>query len=152
MSATPTSNSANNRSAYDRLFQKPTGPVRSGEVEPEKAETEIEATDDLGAFGWLRGIRDRAISLELRKKTGNIVAIPYMHLERLEFDPSSGITLYAGGQTYRIKGRNLNAEIQPTKRLWQGLVRCRVPWIQEADRPDALQADKSATVVESIEW
>ena len=28
---------------------------------------EADAADDLGAFGWLRGIRDRAVMLELRK-------------------------------------------------------------------------------------
>ncbi len=41
-----------------------------------RAELDASA-DDLGSFGWLRGIRDRAIMLELRQKNGNVVAIGY---------------------------------------------------------------------------
>ena len=36
-----------------------------------------DACEDLRSFGWLRGIRESAHMLELRKKTGNIVAIGY---------------------------------------------------------------------------
>jgi hypothetical protein len=113
---------------------------------------DVEATDDLGAFGWLRGVRERALMLELRKKNGNILAVGYSWLEKAEFDPSEGITLFISGQKITIKGRNLNAECGPRVRLFQGLTRHRVPWIQEADEPKRLQASKAATVVDGIEW
>src|SRR5438105_6004350 len=58
------------------------------------ADAEAETADDLGAFGWLRGIRDRAITLELRKATGHMLAIDYSGLE-IEFDLSGDIILYA---------------------------------------------------------
>jgi hypothetical protein len=133
----------------DKILQKYTG--KSGEKFSESGATdEPEIADDLGAFGWLRG-RDRAIMLELRKKNGNILAIGYSWLERVEFDPSEGITLHVVGQTIRIKGRNLNGEARPNVRLFQGITRHKVPWIQEADEPAELQADKSATVIERIE-
>ena len=51
-----------------------------------------------------------------------------------------------------IKGRNLNAEVQPMKRMFEGVVRQRVPWVAETNRQDALQSDKAATVIEAIEW
>ena len=33
------------------------------------------AVDDFHSFGWLRGIRERASMLELRKKSGNVLAV-----------------------------------------------------------------------------
>jgi len=113
---------------------------------------EVEATDDLGCFGWLRGIRDRAVMLELRKKTGNIVAIGYGWIERVEFDPSEGIALCALGQKVRIRGRNLNAEARPMVRLFEGITRHRVPWVQEAAGQELLESGRAAIVIESIEW
>jgi hypothetical protein len=115
------------------------------------ASSDSDPADDLGAFGWLRGVRDRAIMLELRKKTGNVVAIGYSWLEKVDFDASGGITLHMQGQIIRIKGRNLNGESRPHVRLFQGIIRHKVPWIQETDQAGILRADKNATVVESIE-
>lgn len=114
--------------------------------------SEPDGAEDLGTFGWLRGTRDRSVMLELRKKTGDIVAIGYGWIDRIEFDPSKGITLKCGGQVIRIKGRNLNSEARPQVRLFQGLTRHRVPWLQEAGQSAALVADKQAPVIESIEW
>lgn len=113
---------------------------------------EADACDDLGAFGWLRGIRDRALMLELRRKDGSIVAIGYGWIERVAFDPSEGIMLSAGGQKIRIKGRNLNAEVRPSVRLFEGIARHRVPWVREADRSAAMEAEARATIIDSIEW
>ncbi len=133
----------------DKFLQKYTG--KSGDKPIGSVATdEPETADDLGAFGWLRG-RDRAIMLELRKKNGNVLAIGYSWLERVEFDPSEGITLHLVGQKIRIKGRNLNSEVRPNVRLFQGITRHKVPWVQEADEPTALQSGKTATVVERIE-
>jgi len=36
-------------------------------------------------------------------------------------------------------------------RLFSGIVRHRVPWIQEADEPAAMAAGRGAVVVEGIE-
>ena len=115
-------------------------------------QSEADACDDLGAFGWLRGIRDRAVMLELRRKDGSIVAIGYGWLERVAFDPSEGITLSAAGQKIRIRGRNLNAEVRPSVRLFEGIVRHRVPWIREADRAATMEMDARATIIDSIDW
>lgn len=114
--------------------------------------TELESADDLGAFGYLRGIRDAARMLELRRKDGNILAVGYGWLERLEFNPSEGLTLYVVGRTIRIKGRNLNVDVRPGVRLFESIVRHRVPWLREADEPESLEAGEKATVIERIEW
>jgi hypothetical protein len=114
--------------------------------------TDVEPTDDLGSFGFLRGIRDRAVMIELRKKDGNILAVGYGWLERAEFNPSEGITLSIVGQKVRIKGRNLNAEVRQSVRLFEAITRHRISWVQEANEPDGMEADDKATVIDSIEW
>ncbi|MBL8879946.1 MAG: hypothetical protein JNG88_12570 [Phycisphaerales bacterium] len=113
--------------------------------------TDSDGTEDCGAFGWLRGTKERSVMLELRKRTGNIVAIGYGWLERVEFDPSIGITLLVPGQRILIQGRNLNAEIRPHVRLFEGITRHRVPWIQEVDAHMGLRQDGPHVVVEIIQ-
>ena len=108
--------------------------------------------DDLGSFGWLRGIRDRSLSLELRKANGNIVAIPYHAIDRFEFDPSEGISLSLGTGKIQIKGRNLNAEVRPTIRLFEGLTRHRVTYLRETDGRENLLVADGATAIDAIVW
>ena len=101
-------------------------------------------------FGWLRGIRDTAIMLELRHRDGHISAFSYNMLDQADFDPSDGITLHFGKFSVRIMGRNLNAEARPNLRLFEGITRRRVSWIQEADEPTILESPKDAIVVEQV--
>ena len=124
---------------------------RPAEERWDAGQSNDEVTEDLGSFGWLRGIRDRAVMLELRKKNGNIVAIGYGWLERAEFDPSIGITLFVLGKKIHIKGRNLNGEARPYVRLFEGIARHRVPWVAEGDEPSILKAGDDGTVIEGIE-
>jgi len=113
---------------------------------------EGEPWEDIGAFSVLRGIRDRALMLELRKKTGSVLAVGYGWLEKAEFDPSEGITLHMVGQAIRIRGRNLNAEVRPQIRLFDALVRHRVPFIREAGNGERIRTAETACIVESIDW
>ena len=110
-----------------------------------------EADEDLGSFGWLRGMRERSVMLELRHKDGNITAIGYAYIEKMEFDPSAGITLHALGKEIKIQGRNLNTEVPPNVRLFQGLTKHRVPWIQAADEPARQDTSPVSTIIERIE-
>jgi hypothetical protein len=121
--------------------------------EPEgSAPVEPDAPEDLGAFGYLRGIRDRCTMLELRRKTGDILAVGYGWLERAEFDASEGITLHLGARAVRITGRNLNAEVRPMVRLYEGIVRHRVPWLREANETEVIQTGTDVCIIESINW
>jgi hypothetical protein len=114
------------------------------------AGVEGDSTDDLGAFGWLRGVQDRAVMLEIRHKDGRITARGYSWLQGADFDPSTGITLNFSGEKFSITGRNLNAEARPNIRLFAGILRHRVPWIQEADGAAMIQAAKDAVVIEEV--
>ena len=135
----------------DKILERYSGRRSSTDAEVAGG-SEADGSEDLGAFGWLRGPRERAVMLELRKKDGNILAIGYGFIDRIEFRPSDGITLHSGSQKITIKGRNLNAESRPQVRLFQGLTRHRVPWILERDVSSKLQAEQSAVIVEAIEW
>ena len=113
---------------------------------------EDESEDNLGAFGWLRGVRDRAIMLELRRKDGSSMSLDYGWLRKVEFNPSEGITLYFDGEVIRIVGRNLNKEARPNVRLLRGILAHRVPWIQEAGGSARLTAGDSVPVIEELRW
>lgn len=62
------------------------------------------------------------------------------------------IILHVHGEKIRIKGRNLNAEVRPEVRLFQGIARHRVAWVQEADRPGSLNGGERTTLIEEIVW
>jgi hypothetical protein len=124
---------------------------RAGNGLSEQANNAEATEEDVGAFGILRGIRDRAIMLELRKRTGDILAIGYSWINRMQFN-SAEITLYCGDDKIIIKGRNLNSETRPQLRLFEGLTKHKVSFIQEADQSAALHAEMKTVVVESIEW
>lgn len=132
----------------DSIFQRyATRP--DGDGLPHVLDTE---SDELSCFHWLRGIRDRSPMLELRKRSGNCLAVGYGWIDAIAFDPSKGITISASGRAIRILGRNLNAEVRPQVRLFEGLTRHRVPRVFEIERADALTATAEACVVEAIEW
>jgi hypothetical protein len=108
--------------------------------------------DDLGSFGWLPDRGDRAFMLEVRHKTGDISAFNYSTLDQAEFDSSDGIKLtFYPCTTVKIAGRNINDEVRPNVRLFAGILRHRVPWIQEANEPTAMEAPKGATVIDEVE-
>ena len=112
---------------------------------------EGDSLEDLGAFGWLRGVRDRAIMLELRHKDGSVTAFGYAWLKQAKFNASGEITLDFSGETVKITGRNLNSPCRPNVRLLDGILRHRVPWIQEADGATEMESLKDATVIERLE-
>jgi hypothetical protein len=131
----------------DNVLQQFRGRVVS---EPHSFAVESEGEDDMGEFAILRGVRDFARFLELRKTDGSVVAIGYSWLERIEYDGVHRMTLRFTNQVVNIVGRNLNAEIRPNVRLLDGLVRHRVTWIREFSERDALVADKRRLVIEEI--
>lgn len=118
---------------------------------PRKKEEEAGVLDDLGAFGLLRGVQDRSLMLELRMANGNSVAFNYSYLVQATFDPSVGMILQFGGKRVTIAGSNLNAEIRPGIRLYEAMLRHRVPWVREADRATSLRAPQGSVVIDHIE-
>jgi hypothetical protein len=113
---------------------------------------EEEEIEDLGSFGLLRGSKERAVSLELRKKDGNIPALPYHCIEYFDFDPSVGMTIHALGREFKISGHNLNAMVRPHITLFNCLVRQRVPWKCEASHDRHFRNAEDAVYIRAITW
>ena len=67
------------------------------------------------AFGFLRGLRDRALAVEFRFRVGNTLALPYTWLGPVRFDPSVGLLLRFAGDVVTlvlIRGSNLDALVE----------------------------------------
>lgn len=107
---------------------------------------------NLGYFSVLRGMAERAVMLELRKRDGTIKAISYAWLAWADFDPSEGIKLYAGPWEVTITGSSLNREVRPNLRLFEAIGRHRVTWMREADSGEIIQAVDGVMVIEEIAW
>ncbi len=132
------------------MFEKAVDPFAPRRKDNSAVSPDGDGVEDLIAFGWLRGVQDRAIMLEIRHKDGSVTAKGYSWLQSAEFDPSTGITLNFSGEKITISGRNLNADARPNVRLFAGIVRHRVPWIQEADGAAVIQAARDAVVIEEV--
>lgn len=109
-----------------------------------------EAAEDYGAFGLLRGVRERALMLELRMKDGSSTAFSYAYLVKATYEPSEGITLHFGGSTVTIVGTHLGKEVLSGLTVFGALLRQRVPWLQEADQAASLQAEKASIIIDEI--
>jgi hypothetical protein len=131
----------------DNVLQQFTGRLAKN---PTNHTEDSDAADDCGSFGYLRGVRDRALFLELRRKDGNIIALGYAWLERVEYDASIGLILHFTGLKVKVAGRNLNAEVRPNLRLVDALCRHRVPWIKESEERDVILASKQSIVIEAL--
>ena len=75
------------------------------------AEEDPNVCDDWGTFGLLRGVKERAVMLNLKLKTGDDDAFTYALLERVTFDRSTGIILRFPGVQVTLFGRNLKMPV-----------------------------------------
>lgn len=133
-------------SLVEKYAKRASEPSSEPSHEPEVIES------DLGCFGWLRGVKERSLMLELRKKDGHVLALGYAWLERVEYEPEKGIVLHTPGRTVKIIGSGLCQEARQGVSLFAGLIRHRVPWIKETDRAKLVMREGAAVSVECIEW
>jgi hypothetical protein len=136
----------------DKLLERLSSGRKVETLSRPSASADDPAADDHGYFGVLRGVGDRAVMLELRRRNGNILAVAYSWIERVEFDPSDGIKLFACGWEISISGRSLNEEVRPNLRLFESITQHRVPWLREADEDEVMQTPESAIIIEEIGW
>lgn len=116
-----------------------------------------EAGDDeesCPAFGFLRGLRDRSLSIEFRFAGGHRTALPYAWLGPVEYDPSRGLLLRFVGDRITlvlIEGSNLNVEVGGSASLFdRGLQRHRVTWVREMTRAELARAGDGEVTVDAI--
>jgi hypothetical protein len=123
-------------------------------VPPAKKEVDAEEAS-CAAFGYLRGIRDRANAVEFRFRDGNSTWFPYGWLGPCRFDPSEGLLLkFTGDLVYLvlIRGSNLDLPLNEghMNLTSGGLQRHRVVWIREMSEDDIKSVGETGPTVDSI--
>ena len=140
------------RELYRKLGLPPAVGVPMAEVVPPDSEGEGEGR----CFGFLRGVRDRAINLEFMRNKGNeAVSFPYSWLGPSRYHPSLGVLLlFVSGDMFgvHIRGRNLNAMLDEGMSLYErGILRHRVTFIRELTEKECRAAGERECVVERID-
>jgi hypothetical protein len=120
--------------------------------EPE-ADTTVAACK---AFGFLRGIRDTATSVEFRLRNGNSMFFPYGMMGPWKYNPSEGVLLkFSGDVIYLvlIRGSGLAKPLNDGAiNLTQaGLQRHRILWIKEMTEEEIEEVGESGPTIDSIE-
>lgn len=126
---------------------------------PPSAQTglpEMEDESEGRCYGYLRGVRERALVLEFRRqKEGDTVAFPYGWLGPSRYHPSLGILLvFSAGELFgvRIRGRNLNKESEKGISLFdRGIAKHRITYVSEMQEKESHTAGDQECVVERIE-
>jgi hypothetical protein len=113
--------------------------------------------ESCAAFGFLRGIRDRALAIEFRFRTGNSEWYAYHLLSMWQYNPSCGILMkFTGGDVVTlvlIRGSNLDGQLsQHSVNLTdRGLQRNRITFIREMDEDELRKAGKDQPTIDRIE-
>ena len=108
------------------------------------------------AFGYLRGIQDRALAVRLIFRNGNSLCLPYSWLGPWEYNPSVGLLVKFTGDAVLlvlIRGSNLDglvggASVNLTDR---GLQRHRIVWMKEMDEDELRRAGEGEPTVDRID-
>jgi hypothetical protein len=120
-------------------------------------EEEAEGTEaSCKAFGYLRGIRDQATSVEFRFRAGNSTFFPYGWMGPWKFNPSEGLLLkFSGDLVYLvlIRGSNLDKPLNEgaINLTHAGLQRHRVLWVREMSEEEIRQVGETGPTIDSIE-
>ncbi len=145
----------NSPSHQERLERNPHLAGRNSYVPKKEQEADgIEVS--CGAFGYLRGLRERADALEFRFRDGNRMWFPYTWLGTWKFNPSAGLLLkFTGDLVYLvlIRGSNLDRPLtDSTINLTSaGLQRHRVVFIREMTDEEIRQTAENGPTIDSIE-
>jgi hypothetical protein len=108
------------------------------------------------AFGYLRGIRDQATSLEFRFRDGNSFFFPYGLMGVWQYVPSEGLLLKFNADLLYlvlIRGSNLDKPLKEgaINLTHAGLQRHRVLWIREMSKEEISQVGETGPTIDSIE-
>ena len=115
------------------------------------SDDEGDAFDDCGAFGFLRGPKDRSLMIEFRFLDGTSEALSYATLERVSYDPADGLTLRFLGVRVRVSGRNLAVAQSTGVSVLEAIHRHRIPWVREVEELRGRFYPADAAVVTRIE-
>jgi hypothetical protein len=139
----------------DRIQRGPAPAGLSAYLQAKEAEADgTEAS--CKAFGYLRGLRDSATSVEFRFRDGNSTWFPYGWMGTWQYNPSEGLLLkFSGDLVYLvlIRGSNLAKPLNEgaIDLIHAGLQRHRVLWLREMSDEEIRQVGETGPTVDSIE-
>jgi hypothetical protein len=120
-------------------------------------EKDTEDEDSCPAFGYLRGLRERALAVELRYRNGNKEWFAYSLLGAWQHNPSVGLLLkFTGGDVNTlvlIRGSNLEASVNESMvnlTDW-GLQRHRIVYVREMDEDELRKAKPGEPTIDRFE-
>jgi hypothetical protein len=112
--------------------------------------------DSCRAFGYLRGLQDKALAVEFRLRSGDREWYPYSWLGPWRFNPSVGLLLKFTGDLVTlvlIRGSNLDMQVGETgvNLTEGGLQRHRILWVREMDEDELHEVREGGPTIDSIE-
>jgi hypothetical protein len=125
-------------------------------MRPGSSESDEEPSDESSAaFGYLRGIRDKADAIEVRFLNGNSTWLPYNWLGSWKYNPSNGLLLkFSGDLVYLvlIHGCNLDHPLLDTNTnlTGSGLQRRRIVWMREMTDEEISRVGETGPTIDSI--
>ena len=139
----------------DRLQRNAPPPGLSAYLQTKEPEAEG-AEAACKAFGYLRGLRDAASSVEFRLRDGNSRWFCYAWLGTWEYNPSEGLLLkFSGDLVYvvLIRGSNLAKPLNEgaINLTHAGLQRHRALWVREMSKEEIRQVGETGPTIDSIE-
>jgi hypothetical protein len=132
-------------------------PIEGGRSKPAaRQSTEENEEESCRAFGYLRGLRERAQAVQFHFRDGNSLCLAYHWLGGWQHNPSVGLLLKFTGDVVTlvlIRGSNLGmpvkgSEINLTDR---GLQRHRITYVREMDEDELAKAGEDEPTIDAIE-
>ncbi|HWY87368.1 MAG TPA: hypothetical protein VNX28_11615 [Gemmataceae bacterium] len=108
------------------------------------------------AFGYLRGLQDRALAIEFRLRNGDREWYPYSWLGPWRYNPSVGLLLKFTGDIVTlvlIRGSNLDVHVNDTgvNLTDRGLQRHRILWTREMDEDELHLVGEGMPTIDRID-
>jgi hypothetical protein len=111
--------------------------------------------DSCAAFGYLRGLHERALAIEFRFRSGDSTWFPYSWIGSWRYNPSAGLLVKFTGDVVTlvwIQGSNLAAQVNQSgvNLTDRGLQRHRILWIREFDPAELRRAGEGEPTIDRV--
>ena len=143
---------AGDREPFDSFFKEKPHLATTSRQPVEKEDDE----DSCPAFGFLRGLHDRALALEFRLLNGNSETFSYSLLASWKFNPSIGLLLkFTSDVATLVLIRGSNLDVMPPGRAItltdRGLQRHRITFIRVMHEAELKRAGNAQPSIDNIE-
>jgi len=144
------------RNFEEMLFRPKLKPIDGGLAKDRNEQSEKESEEaSCPAFGYVRGLQDRALAVAFRFRSGDSECYPYSCLVSYRFNPSVGVLLKFSGDVVTlvlIRGSNLDAVVGGSTNLTdRGFQRHRVLWVREMDEDELRRAGEAEPTIDGID-